>query len=143
MKKLLTLALVLFGTSSFAETFRLSTDAEAKCPGVEIEGSELFWTQAKYFNQVLKAKVGGPYKGPGLEVISENDLDVIHDLGIMPDADTNGIYSYVRYLRDSSNKHVGYMLIEGFENYEMGVRLQVTKRLNILGEVIKVSVTDK
>lgn len=143
MKTFITAIFVIFASASFAETFSIDEKSAKKCPGMEIDGSTLLCTKAKYYSAVLEAKVGTHYKGPGLDVIGENDMDVVWDLGILPDADTSGIYNYVRYLRDSNNTHVGYMLIEGWMNSEMDVKYQVNKRLNILGKVVKVTVEDK
>lgn len=143
------LLVLLAGTASnvHANTFEINDDDKEvtkKCKHLEINRDVLSCKGAKDFKEVKKAKVGSRYIGPGLDAIGENDLDVIFDLGIMPDADTNKIYSFVRKLVDSkTNKQIGYITYEGFENSEMQVRLQVVKRFNLAAQLVSVKVETK
>lgn len=144
----ISLFVFLAGSSSLshANTFEIQDEnaVTKKCKKMEISKELLSCKGAKNFKAVIIAEVGSKYIGAGLDAIGENDLDVIFELGIMPDADTNGIYSFVRKLVDEdTKKQIGYITYEGFENYEMGVRIQVVKRFNLAAELVTVLVEYK
>lgn len=63
------------------------------------------------------------------------------ELGILPDPDSDPIYSYKYELKDKeSNTLVGYLSINGWINQEMGVKIQITTRYTVDGQLAAVSV---
>lgn len=62
------------------------------------------------------------------------------DLGLMPDADTNYIYGYDRFLRDELGSIVGVLSIAGYTNSETEEKIQVTIWTNLLGQITRLSV---
>lgn len=67
------------------------------------------------------------------------DLDAV-SLGILPDADTNSIYNFDRFVADELGSVVGVLSVSGYANSEMGVKIQLNVWTNLKGQITKVSV---
>ncbi len=58
------------------------------------------------------------------------------ELSVLPDADTSNIYFYPSLLKDNNGKTVGYMVIHGYVNSEMELKIQLESRFNLKGELV-------
>ena len=67
------------------------------------------------------------------------DLDAV-SLGILPDADTNHLYGFDRFLRDELGSIVGVLQISGYANSETGDRIQLNLWTNLQGQITRLSV---
>jgi hypothetical protein len=61
------------------------------------------------------------------------------ELSVLPDADTNNIYFYPSLLKDTKGKIIGYIVIDGYVNTEMEVKLQLESRYNLKGQLVSIT----
>lgn len=61
------------------------------------------------------------------------------ELSVLPDADTNNIYFYPSLLKDTKGKLIGYIVIDGYVNTEMEVKLQLETRYNLKGKLVSIT----
>ena len=106
-------------------------------PVISDDGMVLACTKEKGYSKVAKAKVGSNVSRLPRAI---QRLDPIFGFDVLPDADTNVIYSYNRELLNRQNEVVGYLVIDGLVNSEMEVKVQIKHRYNLLGNLVSASV---
>ena len=142
MKSLIALSLLFSAFSAFAYSpFEDVTDEVCKRMKVDLKNDTAICWGAKDVKTVLGAKVGNNLTAAEGTALGFYTLGPI-DIGIVPDADTNGIFSYTRWLVDASGKKVGILDINGWENYEMESRGRVDARYNLKGEIVWMAVKE-
>ncbi len=132
--KVLSIFLFLISSASFAGTFDYK-DFSKFCKGQVVGnyGESMYCTKAPGYSTIIKSS---RYKATTIpNKISGKMIDSIFDLEVLPDADTNPIYTYTSTLA-ANNYVVGYFVVEGFENYEIGTRVQVSSAYNMQGDLI-------
>ena len=141
MKSFIVLTLLVSAFSAFAYS-PLEDVTEDICKKMKLVNNEtgICWG-AKDVKTVLGAKVGNNLTTAEYSAIGFYTLGPI-EMNIVPDADTNHIFSYTRWLVDASGKKVGILDINGWENYEMDARGRVDARYNLKGEVVWIAVKD-
>jgi hypothetical protein len=130
---------VCLGFASVAEARGFKDlDLSGVCAGPRVNsyGDFVACTRAHDFQAVRQAKKAGAVRPP--QFVSNRFSGAI-ELGLMPDADTNGIYHYVNALVEPNGKRVGYLVVDGYENSEMQVRAQLTATYNLKGDLISAS----
>ena len=101
---------------------------------VSKDGYQVFCRGAANAKAILAAK-----NVRKVDKIPVNELDAVFDLEILPDADTNPIYYYSNELLNEDGRVVGYLVVSGYTNSEMGIKVQVNQRLNLKGALVSVS----
>lgn len=131
----LLLAILLLPTASFAHGTFADSDYSEFCAGAEVleRGYVLECREAFDFATLSRAKAAEALKQVPKRLAKK--IKDAYSLGIMPDADTNLIYAYVRVLNDEEGAHVGYLVIEGYENSEMETKVQISTRYNMEGDL--------
>ncbi|HEX4923846.1 MAG TPA: hypothetical protein VFV50_07160 [Bdellovibrionales bacterium] len=139
MKQIVFSVLILLVTQvSFANDY-LEGLSERDCPGLKIVRNMAICTKVPGVDEVLKTRLT---RGDSLDRIPRKvQFKGAVDLGLIPDADTDTIYVYPNVLR-SAGSLVGYLIVEGVANNEMGVRFQVTTRYNAQGRLVSVTVRE-
>lgn len=140
MKTIIALSLLMSSLSAFAwpQTSRLDDLREDMCIDADIDHQkEIAICKASNAKAVLAAKVGGKITEASYLALGFHTYGSI-DLGVIADADTNGIFSYHRWLVDAAGKKVGVLHIDGWENYEMVDSGRTDTRYNLKGEIVSV-----
>lgn len=131
------------GTSAFAwAEFDPNYDYTEVCkePRLSHRMDRLDCLKAKNANSVRRATVGENVKD--LPETLWGKLQDVFTLKVLPDADTGIMYSYNRKLLGSQGETVGYLVISGYQNSEMGVKLQLNTRYDLSGELAGASLRD-
>lgn len=132
------LVLVLTAAAASANDY-LSGLGQEDCPGLKITGGMALCTKVPGLKEVMETRLT---RGDSLDRIPRViQFKGAVDLGLIADADTDTIYVFPNVLRKAGSV-VGYLIVEGVANNEMGVRLQVTTRYNARGRLVSVSVRD-
>jgi hypothetical protein len=141
MKRLTAALFVLaLAPSAFAIDYFEGVDPQ-HCPGARSTGDKLYCRVAGGAI-VHRGNFGPTYpSGKVPRVLSANALSAI-DLGVLPDADTNTIFWYPKPVLDAEGDQVGFAIISGYENSEMGVRLKFLTKYNLKGKLVFAAVSD-
>lgn len=129
--------LALVTAPVFADDY-YSQISEKLCPGGREMRNEFVCTKTKGAFEASRAG-----KGRKLNRLPIDTLDPIFDLGLMPDADTDVIYTYFNNLTNDEGRVVGYLQIIGLNNSEMEERIQANVRYTKSGKMASVTVTEK
>lgn len=142
MKPVLLIALfAMFGGVASAGTFE-GLD-EKICPEAKeyLKNYESVVCKAANSKDVLAAKVGKALTRKDLKDLGLHLHDVI-TLGVVPDADSNSLYFYSRWLLNKDGEKVGVITYEGWNNEEMESSAQFIFRYNLKGELVSALETE-
>jgi uncharacterized membrane protein len=105
------------------------------CPDAEVYKyvQEVHCLGASSYYVVKSAKLGDEVKFP--RTVAQKTFGAV-ELGVLPDDCTDGMYLYRRELLDSYGGRVGYVEIAGYRNSEMEVKIQLTLRYNLKGDLV-------
>ena len=138
MKQLFLFSLLAFAIQAFAYYDPFEGVPTSICPGMKVDQRNVIATCTNYNpERVISARVGGPLSPQDLRTYRSKLLSP-SDLGIIPDADTAVLYSYVRYVLNDRNMEVGIITIDGWKNNETGEVGRVDTRYNLQGQVISI-----
>jgi hypothetical protein len=108
------------------------------CKNMKIDyRKDIATCEAQSAAKVLRAKVGAHLTAEEIKGLGFYLSNAV-DLGLVPDADSNTAYFYVRWLLNSKRERVGVTTIEGWYNTEMESAARFDVRYNLLGEAVKV-----
>lgn len=138
MKSVLAVAALMTSFSVFAYSSPLDNVRDGVCKNIKIDyAKEIATCSARDAKSIIAGKVGVSLNDDELAMLDFAPMGPI-ELGIIPDADTNVIYSYVRYLTDKDGRALGILTIDGYANSEMGIMGRVDTRYNFRGEVVSI-----
>lgn len=139
MKNIYLLISLLFTVNIHARTF--DGDFTSFCTDEILTdyGNTLLCPSATGFAKLVKAKKGSITDTLPKKVLA-GMKDGISDFGLLPDADTNHLYRYTSELIDDNNKRIGFIVIDGYNNTEMEIKLQLTHRYNLSGGLVSAKV---
>lgn len=142
MKNLIVFGLTLVSLQSFATVnggpFTGKKYQFCKGQTITQKGNSLLCKNAKNFSLVLGAESKSIENIP-FQTVGVTDADDL-SFELLPDSDTNHIYRFEKALVDNDGIAVGYMSIDGYESSEADVKMQVTARYNLSGELVSASV---
>lgn len=145
MKSILAVSLLMSSLAAFAwpESSALDDVREDICSAIKIDykTDTAICTGAKNVREVLVAKVGDKLTPAEYKALGFYTYGAI-DIGVVPDADTNAIFSYTRWLVNAAGKKVGVLSIDGWENYQMESRGRVDSKYNMKGEIVWIAIKD-
>lgn len=138
MKSILASLLLISAVSVLASSSVLDSVSLKVCRNKKIDyRKEIATCTAKDAKSIIAGKVGMPLDNEELAMLDFVPMGPI-ELGIIPDADTSVIYSYVRYVTDENGGTVGILSIDGYTNSEMDIKGRVDTRYNFRGEVVSI-----
>ncbi len=138
MKTILAFTILLSSLSALASSSVLDSVSNKVCRNKKIDYiKEIATCSVKDAKAILAAKVGMSLDSEEIAMLDFVPMGPI-ELGIIPDADTSVIYSYVRYVTDENGGTVGILTIDGYTNSEMGIKGRVDTRYNFMGEVVSI-----
>jgi hypothetical protein len=131
-------AFLISSLSALASSSVLDSVSEKVCRNKKIDyQNDIATCSAKDAKSILAGKVSVSLDDEEVAMLDFIPMGPI-ELGIIPDADTSVIYSYIRYLTDQKGAAVGILTIDGYTNSEMGIRGRVDTRYNFRGEVVSI-----
>ncbi|WPU66250.1 hypothetical protein [Peredibacter starrii] len=138
MKSLILLSLLAISTSAFSYYNPFEGVPAEICPGMKVDQRKVM-AVCDHFRaeRVLSARVGRPLSPQELK-LNRSKLLSPSELGIIPDADTTVLFSYVRYVLNDRNLEVGMITIDGWKNNETGEVGRVDTRYTNQGQVISI-----
>lgn len=118
---------------------RLEGLASDFCKNMKIDyRKDVATCEAQSAAKVQRAKVGAQLTPEEIRGLGFNLYGAV-DLGLVPDADSNTAYFYVRWLLNSKRERVGVLTIEGWYNTEMETSARFDVRYNLIGEAVRVT----
>jgi len=118
---------------------RLESLAPEVCKNIKIDyRKDVATCEAQSSTKVLTAKAGAQLTPEEIKGLGFYLFDAI-SLGLVPDADSNTAYFYVRWLLNSKRERVGVLTIEGWSNTEMETSARFDVRYNLIGEAVRVT----
>jgi hypothetical protein len=140
------LVLVAFGSlmtaNAMASGFDTRRDYSDVCRGARLnsDATLLSCYGAENAAEVRNAKLGDELQQLPRSLAGKTQD--AYSLDVLPDADTDQIYGYIRRLLGPNGIVIGYRLVDGYVNSEMGVKLQLTTTYNSKGAFVSGSVRD-
>ena len=138
----LVLPLLVLVVSSVGYSYpksRLEALAPEFCKNMKIDyNKDVATCEAQSSAKVLRAKAGAQLTPEEVKGLGFHLLGAV-DLGLVPDADSNTAYFYVRWLLNSKRERVGVLTIEGWYNTEMETSARFDVRYNLIGEAVRVT----
>jgi hypothetical protein len=139
--KLLILTSVLLG-SIMASAKPYSTFENVReefCQNRNIDyKKDILYCEASNSQAVVGAKVGNKLTDAELKSLKFNLYGAV-DAGIVPDADSNTAYFFVRWLLSPTGAKVGVITFEGWYNTEMESSARFDVRYNLKGQTVMAS----
>jgi len=133
------LALVFTSIGNAYPKSRLEGLASDFCKNMKIDyRKDIATCEAQSAAKVLRAKVGAQLTADEIKGLGFYLSNAV-DLGLVPDADSNTAFFYVRWLLNSKSEHVGVLTIEGWYNAEMESSARFDVRYNLKGEAVRVT----
>jgi hypothetical protein len=136
---IMSLLLATLVSTAQARNSRVANATSKFCPGPRyVEPTDTIFCRSENSQLVKEARVGGAISSEDLRKLKVTLVPAV-EAGFVPDADSDTVYFFTRWLVNAQGGKVGIITFEGWVNSEMGQSARFDIRYNLKGQVVSAS----